>query len=129
MSTPPRPTKRKLDDAPISPPPMRRKLQSNTTRRKLSPKNGLLDTANVKIETAVASFFTPTSQKPLEQITWQERAPNDDTSSTLLVGKFVPRDGASKSADNGIQPEIRRRKIAAFDFVGDVVLDHFQRFI
>ncbi|KAI9048691.1 hypothetical protein LZ554_007522 [Drepanopeziza brunnea f. sp. 'monogermtubi'] len=91
-------SKRKLGHvASISPPPLRRKLQSNTT------------------QTAVASFFTPASQKPPEKIVWQERAPNDDTPSTLVVGKYQAPDSSS-SYSKSIAGESKRYKIAAFDF-------------
>ena len=59
-------------------------------------------------ESAVATFFTPTSQKPKERTTWTERAPNDDTPATLLVGKYDPEKE---------EPTVKRRKIAAFDLV------------
>ncbi|RFU36102.1 hypothetical protein B7463_g161, partial [Scytalidium lignicola] len=60
----------------------------------------------------LASFFTPTSQKPPEKITWEERAPYDDSPATLLVGQYRP----------SIIPEVHQDlaekgdKIAAFDF-------------
>jgi bifunctional polynucleotide phosphatase/kinase len=68
------------------------------------------------VETAVASFFTPTSQKPPEKIIWQERGPNDDTPSTLLVGKYVPSSELN-SDSNDFNTATKRRKVAAFDFV------------
>ncbi|RDL37783.1 HAD-like protein [Venustampulla echinocandica] len=80
---------------PVSPPPLRRKVQSTTT------------------QTAVASFFTPTSQKPPEKIIWQERAPSDDTPSTLLVGKYIAADDSASTTKAG---DSKRNKIAAFDF-------------
>ncbi|KAF5559644.1 bifunctional polynucleotide phosphatase kinase, partial [Fusarium napiforme] len=58
--------KRKASDAPVSPPPLKRKLQSGTT----------------------TNFFTPASQKPKDPTVWSERSPNDDTPATLLVGRF-----------------------------------------
>ncbi|KAK0107173.1 hypothetical protein ONS95_003878 [Cadophora gregata] len=98
MASPPRAPKRKVDQsAPISPPPLRRKLQSNTT------------------QTAVASFFTPSSQKPLEKIIWQERAPSDDAPESLIVGIYAQ----AKDSVEGQKPtggDVKRRKIAAFDF-------------
>ncbi|KAL5324305.1 hypothetical protein ACEPPN_008850 [Leptodophora sp. 'Broadleaf-Isolate-01'] len=98
MASPSKPPKRKLDgNAPISPPPLRRKLQSNTT------------------QTAVASFFTPSSQKPPEKITWQERAPNDDTPDSLVVGKYEPAKDSTMS-EKPTGGEMKRHKIAAFDF-------------
>jgi bifunctional polynucleotide phosphatase/kinase len=66
------------------------------------------------LESAVASFFTPTSQKPPERTTWSERGPNEDSHATLLVGKYVPVTGAALPAASKIE---RRRKVAAFDFV------------
>lgn len=98
MVSPSKTSKRKLEhNAPISPPPLRRKVQSTTT------------------QTAVASFFTPTSQKPPEKIIWQERGPNDDTPSTLLVGKYVPS-SAPNSDSNDFNTATKRLKVAAFDF-------------
>ncbi|KAH7148322.1 polynucleotide kinase 3 phosphatase-domain-containing protein [Dactylonectria macrodidyma] len=84
-------SKRKAADAPVSPPPVKRKIQSGTT----------------------TSFFTPSSQKPKDRTTWSERSPNDDTPATLLVGRYEPEvkeDGA-----------IKRRKIAAFDLDSTLV--------
>ncbi|TVY82457.1 Bifunctional polynucleotide phosphatase/kinase [Lachnellula suecica] len=97
MVHPAKPVKRKQStlDAPVSPPPLRRKVQSTTTPN------------------AVASFFTPTSQKPPEKIIWQERAPNDDTPSTLLVGKY---EAAHDSVPALNQLEDKKQKVAAFDF-------------
>ncbi len=93
--------KRKLsNEAPISPPQLKRKLQSGTTQN------------------AVASFFTPTSKKPPERVTWAERGVNDDSPATLLVGKYTPtnwRDGKKGE-------EATRRKVAAFDFVSGIFL-------
>ncbi|KAE9377779.1 DNA kinase/phosphatase Pnk1 [Stipitochalara longipes BDJ] len=98
MASPSKPSKRKLDHStPISPPPLRRKVQSTIT------------------QTAVASFFTPASQKPSEKVLWQERAPNDDIPNTLLVGKYVPStEPSSALKDEGINT--KRLKVAAFDF-------------
>lgn len=59
------------------------------------------------LETAVANFFTPTSQKPKDRTIWSQRAPNDDVPATLLVGRYQP------DAHDGEGP--LRRKIAAFD--------------
>ncbi|RDW60769.1 DNA kinase Pnk1 [Coleophoma cylindrospora] len=89
-------------DHPVSPPPLRRKIQSSTTK------------------SSVASFFTPTSQKPPEKIIWQERAPDDDTPATLLVGKFSPSNVDDDPARD--TPNITRRKIAAFDFDSTLIL-------
>ncbi|CAM1500454.1 Fc.00g096160.m01.CDS01 [Cosmosporella sp. VM-42] len=80
--------KRKANDAPLSPPPVKRKIQSGTTKN------------------AVANFFTPASQKPKDRTTWSERSPNDDTPATLLVGRYEPEGKVDRTI---------RRKIAAFD--------------
>ncbi|TWU78434.1 hypothetical protein ED733_008847 [Metarhizium rileyi] len=82
-------SKRQAAEAPISPPPIKRSLHSTTTK------------------SAVANFFTPTSQKPKDRTTWSERGPNDDVPATLLVGRYVPEGHAPNQKP--------RRKIAAFD--------------
>jgi bifunctional polynucleotide phosphatase/kinase len=61
------------------------------------------------LESAVASFFTPTSQKPKDRTTWTERSANDDAPVTLLVAKYLPEE-----KDNGKSLQ-KQRKIAAFD--------------
>jgi bifunctional polynucleotide phosphatase/kinase len=66
---------------------------------------------------AIASFFTPKSQKPPQKISWQERAPDDDTPSTLLVGKYEPSKDSAISEP--ASQDTKRNKIAAFDFVSD----------
>jgi bifunctional polynucleotide phosphatase/kinase len=87
--------KRKLEhERAISPPSLRRKVVSGTT------------------QTAVASFFTPTSQKLPEKVTWTERGVGDGP-RTLLVGRYVPAEKEGESA----KEEAKRRKVAAFDFV------------
>ncbi|KAI0901231.1 PNK3P-domain-containing protein [Annulohypoxylon nitens] len=82
--------KRKPTEKSISPPPVKRKTQSNLSKG------------------AIANFFTPTSQKPKDRTTWSERAPDDDTPPTLLVGRYEPEniEGSDRR---------KRRKIAAFD--------------
>lgn len=64
------------------------------------------------IENAVASFFTPASQKPPERMQWQERGADEDSPRTLLVGRYVP----AKDATTDLNDK-KRRKVAAFDFV------------
>lgn len=59
------------------------------------------------LENAVASFFTPTSQKPKDRTIWSERGPHDDTPATLLVGRYEPETKEDRT--------VVRRKIAAFD--------------
>lgn len=86
-------SKRKFStNEPISPPSLRRKVQSTTTQN------------------AVSSFFTPTSKKPPEKIIWHERGVDDNTSPTLIVGKYQPSSSSHDSSGR------KRRKVAAFDF-------------
>ncbi|KAL0934347.1 DNA kinase phosphatase pnk1 [Colletotrichum truncatum] len=80
--------KRKQRDS-ISPPPVKRKVQSGTTQN------------------AVANFFKPSSQKPKDRTIWTERAPDDDTPATLLVGRYEPENPPTESK--------KRTKVAAFD--------------
>ncbi|KAM0255346.1 hypothetical protein ACHAQJ_005864 [Trichoderma viride] len=82
--------KRKDPSAPVSPPPLKKAVKSATTK------------------SAVASFFTPASQKPKDRTIWSERGPTDDVPATLLVGRYQP-----ENKDNGSHS--KRRKIAAFD--------------
>ncbi|KAH6874799.1 polynucleotide kinase 3 phosphatase-domain-containing protein [Thelonectria olida] len=88
--------KRKAASAPVSPPPLKRKVQSGTTKN------------------AVANFFTPASQKPKDRSIWSERSPNDDTPATLLVGRYEPE--ATEDTT------VRRTKIAAFDLDSTLIL-------
>ncbi|KAK4245980.1 polynucleotide kinase 3 phosphatase-domain-containing protein [Corynascus novoguineensis] len=93
--TPPPGTKRPApdNDRAISPPPLKRKAQAAISK------------------TAVANFFTPTSQKAKERTIWSERSPDDDSPATLLVAKYTPETAASQGSDTAA----KRRKIAAFD--------------
>ncbi|KAL7793815.1 PNK3P domain-containing protein [Trichoderma ceciliae] len=90
MATRSPPRKRKDPGAPVSPPPLKKAVKSTTTK------------------SAVASFFTPASQKPKDRTLWSERGPTDDVPATLLVGRYQP-----ENRDEGCQS--KRRKIAAFD--------------
>lgn len=57
----------------------------------------------------MADFFKPASQKKDQPRTvWSERAPDDDSPATLLVGRY---DGHSKTDEE----PTKRRKLAAFD--------------
>ncbi|KAI1156582.1 polynucleotide kinase 3 phosphatase-domain-containing protein [Nemania diffusa] len=92
--------KAEAEEKPISPPPLKRRAapaQQSTISRG-----------------AVASFFTPTSQKPRERTTWTERG----TPPTLLVGRFEP------AVENNTEEkgEKRRRKIAAFDLDSTLIV-------
>lgn len=61
-------------------------------------------------ESAVASFFTPASQKPKDRTTWNERSPNDKTPATLLVAKYLP-----EKTDDTKKADPTKHKIAALD--------------
>ncbi|KAI1281567.1 DNA kinase/phosphatase Pnk1 [Xylaria sp. FL0933] len=102
MTNPPSPgdsggtSKRKANGKPISPPPVKRKAQSAISKG------------------AVASFFTPTSQKPKDRTVWTERG-QDSSPATLLVGRFEPEAAEEKD-------RTKRRKIAAFDFDSTLIV-------
>ncbi|KHN94351.1 DNA kinase/phosphatase Pnk1 [Metarhizium album ARSEF 1941] len=96
MAPPPSTIKRKAEEAPISPPPIKRSLQSTTTK------------------SAVANFFTPTSQKPKDRTTWSERGPSDDVPATLLVGRYVP--------DAHVSGKKPKKRIAAFDLDSTLIV-------
>ncbi|KAI9883160.1 MAG: hypothetical protein M1823_005074 [Watsoniomyces obsoletus] len=70
----------------VSPPPLRRKVQSGTTKD------------------AVNTFFKPASEKPPEKTSWHVRH------GTLLVAQYASEKKTPKSSPEGI-PE----KVAAFD--------------
>ncbi|GIK06854.1 hypothetical protein Aspvir_002506 [Aspergillus viridinutans] len=75
----------------ISPPPLKRKVESTVTKR------------------TVASFFTPTSQKKPEKITWRV------VNNSLVIGKYTTSPGE--------QPARREKaKVAAFDFDSTLVV-------
>ncbi|KAI0602315.1 DNA kinase/phosphatase Pnk1 [Biscogniauxia sp. FL1348] len=90
--------KRKAAEKPISPPPLKRKTQSTISKG------------------AVASFFTPASQKPKDRTVWSERAPDHDTPATLLVARYDPE------KDTGESDNKKRRKIAAFDLDSTLIV-------
>ncbi|EON95684.1 putative bifunctional polynucleotide phosphatase kinase protein [Phaeoacremonium minimum UCRPA7] len=71
-------------------------------------------THNPSLENAVASFFTPTSQKPKDRVVWSERAPDNDTPATLLVARYEP-DAAKETQGTEDTSATKRRRIAAFD--------------
>ncbi|KAK3306210.1 polynucleotide kinase 3 phosphatase-domain-containing protein [Chaetomium strumarium] len=81
-------------DRGISPPPPKRKAQAAISK------------------SAVANFFTPTSQKAKERTTWTERSPEDNSRATLLVAKYVSENDEPGAAE---ATRSKRRKIAAFD--------------
>ncbi|KAI0479473.1 PNK3P-domain-containing protein [Xylariaceae sp. FL0804] len=115
---PPSPTtaKRKVSEKTISPPPLKRKTQSSISKG------------------AVASFFTPASQKPKDRTTWSERAPDEDTPPTLLIGRYDPAveeenvgaGAGAEAAGSGAGPDGSRRgsrpKIAAFDLDSTLIV-------
>jgi len=67
----------------------------------------------VSPESAVASFFTPSSQKPKDAMQWSERSPGQGLPATLLVGQYQP-----EWKSETYPPKLD--KIAAFDMVGDL---------
>ncbi len=69
----------------------------------------------MKEENAVASFFTPTSQKLPDKVVWQERAKHGDSERSLLVGKYTP--SSEYKTTESLAREMKRNKVAAFDFV------------
>ncbi|KAJ4288893.1 DNA kinase/phosphatase Pnk1 [Collariella sp. IMI 366227] len=79
-------------DRSISPPPLKRKAQTAISK------------------TAVANFFTPSSQKLKDRTSWSERS-SDDFPATLLVAKYLPEDENLCAEDR----TTKRHKIAAFD--------------
>ncbi|KAK3949580.1 PNK3P-domain-containing protein [Pseudoneurospora amorphoporcata] len=91
------PTKRPAaeGDRSISPPSLKRKAQTAISK------------------SAVASFFTPVSQKPKDRTTWTERSPDADSPATLLVAKYVPEQAPAR--DEAGKPTAKKNKIAAFD--------------
>jgi bifunctional polynucleotide phosphatase/kinase len=93
----------------VSPPPLRRKVESTTTSE-YQPSNiskaKLLTISDQILETAVASFFTPISQKKPEKITWRI------VNKSLIAGKYTSGPGENAQT----QPP-KRRKVAAFDLV------------
>ncbi|KAI4257989.1 MAG: hypothetical protein L6R42_005354 [Xanthoria sp. 1 TBL-2021] len=80
--------KRDAETGSVSPPPIRRKLESTTTKQ------------------AVAGFFTPASKKSPDRTHWRV------VDGTLLLGRYRPYE---PSGSDDAQP-VKRRKIAAFDF-------------
>ncbi|KAF4243315.1 hypothetical protein CNMCM8980_009614 [Aspergillus fumigatiaffinis] len=77
----------------ISPPPLKRKVESTVTSS----------------ERTVASFFTPTSQKKPEKITWRI------INKSLVIGKYATSPGE--------QPARREKaKVAAFDLDSTLVV-------
>ncbi len=98
----------------ISPPPLKRKVQSTTTSGcsiffSLSPVF-LLDLKISDVgwpDKAIANFFTPLSQKKPDQITWRI------VNHSVLVGKYGPEEpNGERNAGH-----VAKRRIAAFDLV------------
>lgn len=69
-------------------------------------------TDNCEPDGAVANFFKPASQKKDQpRVSWSERAPDDDSPATLLVGRYDGNATAQEQPDN----KESRMKVAAFD--------------
>ncbi|KAI0202702.1 DNA kinase/phosphatase Pnk1 [Astrocystis sublimbata] len=91
---------------PISPPPVKRKAHSAISQG------------------AVASFFTPTSQKPKvkERTVWTERGEGEGV-PTLLVGRYEPGSGGEgENEGKETEEEVKRTKIAAFDLDSTLIV-------
>jgi len=98
------PEKRKADHS-VSPPTLKRKVQSSTTRK------DHLMICHVRLlkisqENAVKSFFTPASQKAPEKTRWTT------AHNTLLIAHYATSPDAEQE-----RRRQKRRKIAAFDMV------------
>ena len=90
----------------LSPPPVKRKYESTTTSKML-PFPYQQCVLTILADKAVASFFTPTSKKQPDKLTWRI------VENSLLIGKYKPD---IRSTENSASSP-KRRKIAAFDFV------------
>lgn len=98
----------------VSPPPLRRKVESTTTSELCIFHSFIfnlvwefiVNTKSEWSETAVASFFTPVSKKKPEKISWRI------VNKSLLAGKYT-----SGPIVNGQTQTAKRRKVAAFDLV------------
>ena len=75
------------------------------------------------IESAVANFFTPSSQKPKDRTTWAERSPDENVPATLLVAKYI----AENTDSTALEAPARRQKIAAFDLVRSISDCHMRQ--
>lgn len=66
----------------------------------------------------MASFFTPTSQKPKieARVAWSERAVDDNTPPTLLVAHYT-----SPEKDDSSKPRQKPTKFALFDLDGTLI--------
>lgn len=87
----------------ISPPPLRRRVESTVNSMCRTVLVIWSDGTNLPAEKSVASFFTPTSQKKPEPITWRV------LEAGLVIGKYLPEKSSTLPSKN--------RKIAAFDLV------------
>lgn len=97
-------SKRKAAAGPVSPPTMKKKLQSTTSK------------------TAVAAFFTPTSQKPKTKTEWQERAPASNTPATMLVAHYHPDDQTGDRHKSNGDEQKKKAKVAAFDLDSTLIV-------
>lgn len=111
----------------VSPPPLKRKVESTTTSKfpdtQLLQKSKLVGSDYETPEAAVASFFTPVSQKKPEKITWRI------VNKSLVVGKYDNKSTATSEQTTTRREEVtgKKRKIAAFDLVreGRMVTSNF----
>ncbi|KAL8750405.1 MAG: hypothetical protein Q9184_006437 [Pyrenodesmia sp. 2 TL-2023] len=97
--------KRDLERDPVSPPPMRRRVESTTTSGLSLQEYYLGAPSECSLEKAVAGFFTPVSKKDPDQTTWRV------INNTLLSGRYRPKASQVPSSN----PR-KGRKVATFDF-------------
>lgn len=104
--------KRKADRS-VSPPTLKRKVQSSTTRMSTTIPFEMSNPLMRHAENAVKSFFTPTSQKAPEKTRWSM------ANTTLLVAHYSTSPDAEQE-----RRRQGRRKFAAFDLVGFTEIEH-----
>jgi bifunctional polynucleotide phosphatase/kinase len=97
----------KRQGEPISPPPLKRKAPT--------PTSGGPPLKSATTKAAVKSFFTPTSKKEPEKISWKT------VNETLLVARY-PRDAVDVwRANREKKGETEPVKVAAFDFDSTII--------
>lgn len=91
----------------ISPPPLKRKVESTVTSRLFFISCALCYIVLTITGKTVAAFFTPTSKKKSDHITWRI------VGGSLVIGKYAPApdDNRQRTTENG------KQRVAAFDLV------------
>ena len=97
----------------LSPPPLKRRQQASINRE-LRSFFGRARKTEALVEKAVANFFKPASEKEkeVEKISWRT------VSGSLLIGKYNSNYATGERAEKS-----EKQRIAAFDFVRDLLLD------